>query len=602
MMAGRSAQKIVVYQLVVRTFSNVNETRAKDGTLEQNGCGRFDEIDAVALASLADLGITHVWLTGVLRQATLTDHSDIGLPPDDPDVVKGRAGSFYAVRDYYDVCPDYATDRARRLDEFDALVVRIHAAGMKVIIDLVPNHVARGYGSVVAPETDFGKDDDSSVFFSPRNDFFYLPEPPAQALRLSRPSGWNPPGVAFDGAYDREDGRDGRTPKVTGNDVTSPAPSATDWYETVKLNWGFHFVDPAASAYEPRPPVWDKVDAILAYWQSRGVDGFRADFAHWVPAQAWQWLLSRVKARDPSAYVFAEAYAEHDALLGAGFDAVYHDAAYGLLKRMYQGRAKPHDIDALLGRLGDEVRGRYLHYLENHDERRIASPIDTSSAHSESGFGSMDAGRHLAPILYLYSSGPILIHAGQEVGETGAGDEGFGGEDGRTSIFDYGTMPAMVRWVHGHAYDGGGLDDAQRSMRAYYRDVLRFAQDPSVRGGRYWGLRYANDRAVHDDASAELFSFARFVEGGRRLLLVAANLGPPAGEWGGRASGKLRVPVALLDAAGIAGPVVQVRLVLDGRGNVDETAVTMSRDAVAAAGFDAVVLSQRTNVYVLTEG
>lgn len=598
------AQKIVVYQLVVRTFSNTHETRTQGGTIAENGCGRFNEIDEVALASLASLGITHVWLTGVLRQATLTDYSAIGLPADDGDVVKGRAGSFYAVRDYYDVCPDYAEDPAHRLAEFDALIERIHRAGMKVVIDLVPNHVARGYGSVIRPESDFGRGDDTSVFFSPTNDFFYLADPPGQALALSRPAGWNPPGVAFDGAYPREDGREGRTPKATGNNGTSPSPAATDWYETVKLNWGFNFADPPRSAYDPRPPVWDKVDAIVAYWQARGVDGFRADFAHWVPHEAWSWLLARVKARDPGAYVLAEAYESHEGLLAAGFDAVYHDRAYDLLKRLYREEAGPDELDALLGGVSDAARGRWVYYLENHDERRVASPLVRVGGAGESGFGSMEAGRQLAPLLYLCSNGPVLLHAGQEVGETGAGDEGFGGEDGRTSIFDYGSMPAMVRWVNGHAYDGGGLDDAQRSLRKFYGDLLRLAQDPAVRGAGYWGLRYLHRAAVHPGANDALFPFARFSHergdperaGLRgRALVVVANLG-----GGERASGKIRVPVALLDAAGVAASRVEVRLVLDGGGDADEIVVTTTREDLARDGFDAAVDRQRTHVYAIT--
>jgi glycosidase len=597
------SRKVVVYQLVVRTFSNTNETRKNDGTIEENGCGTFDDIDATCLRAIADLGVTHLWLTGVLRQATLTDYTHLGMPPDDGDVVKGRAGSFYAVRDYYDVCPDYARDPARRLEAFDALVRRIHHAGMKVVIDLVPNHVARGYGSVVRPEADFGKGDDTRLFFGPRNDFFYLAEPPGQALVLARPPHWNPEGVAFDGAFAREDGREGRTPKATGNDVTSPSPDVTDWYETVKLNWGHCFADPRASRYEPRPPVWDKMDAILAYWQERGVDGFRADFAHWVPAVAWRWLIARVKERDPAAYVFAEAYADYDALLGAGFDAVYHDAAYDLLKRIYQGTASADDLDALLKSIGDDTRGRRLHYLENHDERRIASPLDASSGPDQSGFGSMEAGRHLAPLLYLYSAGPILVYAGQEVGEPGAGAWGFSGDDGRTSIFDYGSMPSMVRWVNDHAYDGGRLDDAEKSLRAWYADVLRLAQDPAARGDRFWSLRYVNRSSAHPDASDAIYSFARFASRGGRVMVVASNLGPPSRDGsrgsGSRASGKLRVPAELLDAAGLGGGAVTVRLVLDGRGNADETAAIATPDALARDGFDVVVEGQRTNVYLL---
>src|SRR5215213_10299646 len=193
--------KPVIYQLVVRYFGNVNGTNKRDGTLEENGCGKFSDIGEAALRGVKELGVTHVWLTGVLRQATLTAYPALGLPADDPDVVKGRAGSFYAIRDYFDVCPDYADVPAQRLAEFEALVERIHAAGMKVMLDFVPNHVARGYHSVVRPELDFGLGDDQGRFFARDNHFFYLPDPAGAKLRLTKPEYWNPEGVIFDGEF-----------------------------------------------------------------------------------------------------------------------------------------------------------------------------------------------------------------------------------------------------------------------------------------------------------------------------------------------------------------------------------------------------------------
>lgn len=582
------ATKVVIYQLVVRTFSNTNEARARDGTIEQNGCGKFDDIDAVCLGALRELGATHVWLTGVLRQATLTAYE--GLPADEPEVVKGRAGSFFAVRDYYDVCPDYANRVEARLDEFDALVGRIHAAGLQVMIDLVPNHVARGYGSVIHPERDFGRGDDTTVFFSPTNDFFYLVDPPHQALNLAKPDHWDPSGVVFRGRYRREDGVAGRTPKATGNNVVSPRPAATDWYETIKLNWGFNFVD-GSEAFEPRPPLWDKIDAVLAYWQARGVDGFRVDFAHFVPATAWEHLLAQVKRRNPGAYVIAEAYENLEGLLAAGFDAVYDDAGYDLLKRLYLGRAGAADIDRHLAGFDDPRRGRYLRYLENHDERRVASALEQGGGDDSSGFGSAGAGRHLAPILFLCSQGPILLHAGQEVGEEGAGVEGFSGEDGRTSIFDYWSMPAMTRWVNHRAFDGGRLTSEEVALRGWYSDLLALCQDPSVRGSRYWGLRYWNSTSTYGDANDELFTFGRFASRAGRLLIVVVNLGVCGGQ-----RGRVRIPDELASAAGLPAQVT-VRLVLDGDGAGRDTVDTMAVGDLLTAGFLAVVGAQGTNVY-----
>ncbi len=254
-----SAVKPVIYQLVVRYFGNVNPTNRRDGTLDVNGCGRFADVTPTAIARLKGLGATHVWLTGCLRQATLTGRGALGLPADDPDVVKGIAGSFYAVRDYFDVCPDYATDPEKRLDEFRALVDRLHAAGLKVLIDFVPNHVARGYHSVRRPDRDFGRGDDQTRFFARDNHFFYLVDPPGQRLALRRPPSWNPPGFVFDGLYPPEDGGPGRVPRASGDNCASASPSKDNWYETVKLNYGYNFLDCSAH-YDPRPRTWDLMD------------------------------------------------------------------------------------------------------------------------------------------------------------------------------------------------------------------------------------------------------------------------------------------------------------------------------------------------------
>jgi len=580
-------ERVVIYQLVVRHFSNTVTTRTVDGTLQDNGVGKFDDIDDNAIEGLKELGVTHVWLTGIPRQATLTDWSDIGLPPDDPDVVKGRAGSFYAVRDYFDTSPDYATDPERRLQELQALIDRLHDADLKVLVDLVPNHVARGYESTVRPDLDFGRDDDPSVFFDPDNHFFYLVDPPGQALELSRPQGWNPPGVSFDGRYGPEDGSTpARTPKVTGNDVTSPRPSANDWYETVKLNWGYDFTRDQGE-YDPVPATWTTMDAVVAYWQDLGVDGFRADFAHLVPDPAWTWLLERARERDPDAWFVAEAYANLQGLQDAGFDAVYHDAAYDTLKRLYQGRASQADVDGVYLGLSDERRHRWLHYLENHDERRIASPLIPEGAEDGSGFGSAGAGRQLAPVQYLISNGPILIYNGQEVGETGAGREGFGGDDGRTTIFDYWSLPALQGWVNGHRYDGGGLTPEQAELRAWYSELLSGpVHDPAARGSGFWGLEYVNNSSANPGFPDDLFTFARFRPGAGRLLVVVANFRP-----GASTQGSVRLPADLLGVAGI-GEQAQVRRIFDHTGAVDGGATPTSRFGLTDGGILVEVADQ----------
>lgn len=596
-----NASKPIIYQLVVRYFGNTNTTNRRDGTLAVNGCGRFEDVNDAALASLRQLGVTHLWLTGCLRQATLTDYSSIGLPPDDPDVVKGIAGSFYAVRDYFDVCPDYARDPAERLAEFDAMISRVHRAGLKALIDLVPNHVARGYRSVVNPELNFGDGDDTNCFFHPGNHFFYLADPPGQRLVMRRPAYWNPEGFRFDGHFDGEDGSADRPPKATGNNCASASPGEYDWYETVKLNYGYDFVK-CVGHYSPRPRTWDAINQVLAYWQGRGVDGFRCDFAHYVPAEAWSFLIGRARARDPQVFFCAEAYpwagsgdpvTDMQQLVDAGFDAVYHDESYNRLKRVYQGHGSQDDYHHAVTSMSPVRRRHSLLYLENHDERRIASPVVRHVGPGESGFGSAEAGYLLAPLQFLHGPGPVLLLNGQEVGEPAEGFEGFGGDDGRTTLFDYWCMPEFAKWVNGHAYDGGGLSRAQRNLRAFYADLLALCQDDAVRGGGSWGLKHFNRPERFGDCPGDLFSFARFADKGGRLLVVVANFNLHS-----HTAGRIRIPRELTDTAGLP-EEVGVGLVLDRAGAQDLVLVSMSRHALNEHGFVVTIPAQSAHVYVI---
>jgi glycosidase len=592
--------KPVIYQLVVRYFANTNLTNQTNGSIHTNGCGKFNDINDAALRALRDLGITHIWLTGVQRQATLTDYSSDGMPADDPDLVKGLAGSFYAVRDYYDVCPDYASTPSRRMQEFEALVQRVHAARMQVIVDLVPNHVSRAYHSDQRPDDSLGIHDDVTQFFSPRNEFFYLVEPPHQALNLHRPSTWNPPGIPFDGSFALEDASPGRPPKATGNNVTSPNPSATDWYETIKLNYGFNFVS-CEGFYNPQPRLWSNMDGIVAFWQSKGVDGFRCDFAHYVPAEAWRFLISRARQRWP-AYFIAEAYPSYgsgdpvqsqEELIQAGFDAVYHYQSYNALKNVYRfGNLDGYDREMVSQPAS--MRSHFVNYLENHDERRVASPIVTNGAAGDSGFGSAEAGYQLAPLQFLYGSGPALLLNGQEVGEPGRGIEGFSGEDGRTTIFDYWTMPEFAKWVNGHLYDGAKLDTTQKALRAFYAALCKLCQEPSISGDGFWGLRYFNNGQRFPDCPPMLYSFARFQTGSGRMLVIATNF-----QGGQDAGGRIRIPLDLSTAANLGGSS-HVSLILDRNGAVDTPVVMTNSAGLATTGFPASIPDQSSQVYAIT--
>ncbi|HEX7262441.1 MAG TPA: alpha-amylase family glycosyl hydrolase, partial [Luteolibacter sp.] len=461
--------------------------------LAENGCGKFNDINHAALLSLKEMGFTHLWLTGVLEQASGTDYPN--RPADPLDILKGIAGSPYAIKDYFDVCPDYAVDPDRRLEEFKACVDRCHAAGFKVIIDFVPNHVARSYASDVKPELSFGEGDRHDVFFDRDNHFYYLrPEDAGGGPPLKLPTAAMP---CCSGLFTPET----HYGRVTGNNAVSWAPSIHDWYETVKLNYGHDFTRGRATADLPGPDAavgevpktWRTMDEILAYWQEMGVDGFRADMAHMVPMEFWRWAVKRARVRQPGVFFSAEAYNNDpakltdrhvlDELLDAGFDAVYDDPSYDVLEGLYDAGKWANDLDALT------FAGRRFHqslrYAENHDEVRIANPREWG------GLG-MKVGRPVSAVLFSMGRGPVMLYHGQEVGEPAADAAGFGGDHGRTTIFDYWSMPEFTKWVNGGKYDGGRLSEEQRALRDWYGRLIRATQAPAFTAGEFYGLNHAN--------------------------------------------------------------------------------------------------------------
>lgn len=559
--AAGDGDKIRIYQFLPRLFGNTVETREPNGTLATNGSGKFNDLDETALRELKKMGFTHLWPTGILQQATATDYADIGEPADDPDLLKGVAGSPYAIRDYFDVSPDYAEDPARRLEEFREFLTRAHAAGFKVLIDFVPNHVARSYASTVRPELSFGAKDDPSLFFHPQNNFFWLTE-------QARPQGKGPPlrlpTVDADGrptsptvkALGRGDGLfapETEHGRVTGNNIISWEPGADTWYETVKLNYGYDFTDSSSSsrAYPtrlnpeiPLPDTWRKMNEIIAYWQELGVDGFRVDMAHLVPPEFWQWLIGRARERRPGVFFVAEAYEDDPAkvapadsslagegwgsvmyaLLASGFDAVYDDATYDKLKDIFEKGAWANDLDRL--GLHPIVFEKSLRYAENHDEVRLAAPSQWA------GLG-MEVGRPVSALLFGLSRGPVMLYHGQEVGEPAHGAEGFGGDDARTSIFDYWSMPEFVKWVNRGKYDGGLLSPAQKSLRDFYGRLLHLVGRPAFAQGDFLPLNPVNienpayGRLPEQTASGQwLYSYLRHDPQSGELFLVVVNLHP----------------------------------------------------------------------------
>jgi glycosidase len=558
-------ERVRIYQLFVRLFGNANETRKQNGTLAENGVGKFADISDAALSTIRDMGFTHIWLTGVLQQATATDYSDIGQPADDTDLLKGLAGSPYAIKDYFDVCPDYAEKPAERLKEFQELIARLHAHGLKAIIDLVPNHVARSYNSCIKPDCNFGTcggagaGDDKTKFFDPHNNFFYLtPDGNGPPLRLPTFRDGQPisatcqlPGVKCDGFFEGEK----TFGRVTGNNVVSWTPHLNDWYETIKLNYGFDFTDPSKSVREypnawspdkPIPDTWKKVDQVIEHWQSLGVDGFRCDMSHMVPPEMWSWTIAQARHRRPDVFFIGEAYNDDPAkvpgsdpvvsqlnwgqgnvlfdLLNAGFNAVYDAPVYRALKRIYDGSGWANDIDREIA--DDFICHNCVRYAENHDEVRLA-------ARGEWGEVGMEVGRPVSAILYGLSRGAIMLYNGQEVGEPGAGAEGFGGDDARTSIFDYWSMPEFVKWVNDHKYDGARLSPEQQSLRSFYSRLINLVGEPAFRDGKFFPLNPANrenesfGRLPGEQASGHwLYAFLRYDVLTEQRFLVVANLHP----------------------------------------------------------------------------
>jgi glycosidase len=551
----------IIYQALPRLFGNTNETRKPGGTIEENGCGKFSDFNDIALQALKDFGVTDLWLTGVLEQASPTSYPHRSADP--ADILKGSAGSPYAIRDYFDVCPDYADDPDRRLDEFQELVARCTRFGMRVFIDFVPNHVARSYASDVRPDLGFGLEDRTDVFFDRQNNFYYVQPGQAEGgppLRLPTEGEHGCSGVFF---------AETDFVRVTGNNAITFAPVKKDWYETVKLNYGHDFTTGRDTSHLPGadagvaevPSTWRKMDEILAHWQRLGVAGFRVDMAHMIPIEFWRWAVRRAKARDGSAYFFAEAYDSDpakmtegnvlDALLDAGFDAVYDSPSYNISHGLYDdhkdGFKWANDLDALI--LARERFDRSLHYVENHDEVRLSNPTEWG------GFG-MKVGRPASAVLFGAGRGPVMIYSGQEVGELALGADDFQGDNARTTIFDYGVMPEFAKWVNGGKYDGGRLSPEQTELRTWYSRLLELLRKPAFAKGDFYGLNYANrwneayGRMDGETVSGHwLYAFLRRDLESGDAYMVVANFHGSAGMEGIR----VQVPEDALHWLGNAG-------------------------------------------------
>ena len=486
-----ASDKIVIYQIFTRLYGNRNTTRKEGGTIQENGCGKMNDFTPIALKQIRDMGVSHIWYTGIIRHATQTDYTAYGIPKNHPAIVKGIAGSPYAITDYYDVDPDLATDVNQRMQEFEQLIERTHNAGMKVIIDFVPNHVARQYHSICKPEgvKDLGEEDHPELGFDPQNNFYYCP------------------GQRFTPYFDLYHGENEpyieEPAMATGNDCFHNAPGTNDWYETVKLNYGVDYYAGRVGHFSPIPNTWSKMTDILLFWARKGVDGFRCDMAEMVPAAFWQWATDKVRFAYPQIIFIGEVYnpAEYRHYLASGFDYLYDKVGmYDTLREVMRGNLSTSAITGAW-QATDDIRDHMLYFLENHDEQRIASSFFAGEAQN---------GVPALVVSALLQKNPLMIYFGQEYGEKGMDKEGFSGNDGRTTIFDYWSVDTIVRAAHQK------LTSQEKQLKAIYDKVIDIATtENAVGSGASFDLMYVNGQYNHE------YAFIR--KSGAEVLLVVAN-------------------------------------------------------------------------------
>ena len=489
-----SNDKIIIYQLLPRLYGNRNTTRKENGSIADNGCGKFNDLTTSVLKSIQQKGVSHIWFTGVIRHATKTDYTAHGIPANHPAIVKGNAGSPYAITDYYDVDPDLAEDVDNRMAEFEALVSRARKARLGVIIDFVPNHVARQYASLCKPKgvKDLGADDNRDHGFNPQNNFYYCP------------------GCSFEPYLDLYAGTaepyNENPAKATGNDHFDNKPGQNDWYETVKLNYGVDYYAGGVGYFNPVPDTWFKMRDILLFWASKGIQGVRCDMAEMVPVEFWRWAIAEVRRQYPDYLFIGEVYnpALYRQYVEAGFTYLYDKVGmYDTLRDITAGGSATRITSAWQST--DDIANHMLYFLENHDEQRIASQFFAGDA-----FKAVPA----FVVSTLFRSCPYMHYFAQEYGEKGMDKEGFSGCDGRTTIFDYWSVDTMCR------ADEGKLTDDEKALADIYSRIMNFARTDKTVSGQSYDLMYANPHSASFNPDRQ-YAFLR--RSGRQLLVVVVN-------------------------------------------------------------------------------
>ena len=497
--------------MLPRLWGNDKIRPKKNGTLSENGTGKFSDIDDSTLEYLKWLGCSHVWYTGVIRHSTQA--SEEGCMPSHPQFVKGKAGSPYAICDYYDVNPYLSDDPQNRMGEFEQLVKRTHDNGLKVIIDFVPNHVSRDYGKVHPAEGHpvLGADDDKNVHWKPENDFYYYV---GERLTLPTPC---PKGME---PYDEFPAM------ATGNNCFNPNPGINDWYETVKINYG-----------DEHTPTWDKMLDIIEFWAAKGVDGFRCDMVELVPPQFFRWLIQSIKSRYPELIFIAEVYKKdlyNQYIREVGFDYLYDKSGlYDTIRSVVEKNVNDDGMPVELWQsatgitrnwqyLGD-LQQYMLNFLENHDEQRFASDF----------FGKNARNTFAALYVSLFlNTAPFMIYFGEEVGERSMDEEGFSGRDGRSTIFDWWSLSSVRRlrkMISTGEYKSlnqgrivkAGLKKEEAEIFCRFADATRRAcTDEAISSGTTYDLCYCNYASEGFDKNRH-FAFLRDYE--EHTVLIAAN-------------------------------------------------------------------------------
>ena len=502
MNAMEQKNKMVIYQVFPRWFGNLRPSPVMNGSLAENGVGKFSAFTPLALSKIKELGVTHVWYTGVIEHATKTDYTMFGIRKDHSAVVKGKAGSPYAIKDYYDIDPDLADNIQNRMSEFEDLVKRTHEAGMKVIIDFVPNHVARQYFSDAREPfvEDLGQTDNVSKAFDVNNNVYYLP---GQTLTLR-----------FDPQREEDFAYSEFPAKVTGNNHFDAYPSQNDWYETVKLNYGVDYMHGGACHFNTIPNTWEKMLEILLFWADKGVDGFRCDMAEMVPVEFWNWVIPQVKKVRDVIFI-AEVYNpdEYRNYIYTGhFDYLYDKVGlYDTVRAVMCGQAPASNISHCWQSL-EGIQKNMLNFLENHDEQRVAS--DFFAGDARPGIPGMIVSAAM-------NTNPVMIYSGQELGERGMDAEGFSGRDGRTTIFDYWSVESLRNWNNNGLFDGAKLTPAERSLREMYAKLLNVVRsEPVIVEGAFYDLMYANSGNPYFNPNRQ-YAFLRKWK--NEVLLVVVN-------------------------------------------------------------------------------